>query len=77
MNKHFRDAWYYARRAGEHLSRGLREELDPVERRVRAATGRERKESTRAEKWRAQLKAREHEVERRARRALRQARDRV
>ena len=78
MNRHFEDAWYYARRAGKHLSRGVREELEPVEERVRSATGREKEaERTRAQQWRARLKAREYEVERRARRAMRQARDRV
>ncbi|SFG43030.1 hypothetical protein SAMN04488063_2019 [Halopelagius inordinatus] len=41
MNKHFHDAWYYLRRAGEHLSVGVREEAAPVERRVRKLLGRE------------------------------------
>jgi hypothetical protein len=41
MNKHFTDAWYYLRRAGEHLYAGVREEAAPIERRVRKATGRE------------------------------------
>ncbi|RDI72653.1 DUF7553 family protein [Halopelagius longus] len=41
MNKHFEDAWYYLRRAGEHLSVGIREEAEPVERRVRKMLGRE------------------------------------
>ena len=78
MNRHFEDAWYYARRAGKHLSRGVREELGPVEERVRSATGREKEQGmSRTQQWRAQLKAREHEVEQRARRAMRQARDRV
>ncbi|WP_132059835.1 DUF7553 family protein [Halorussus amylolyticus] len=77
MNKHFRDAWYYARRAGEHLARGAREELEPVERRVRAATGRERDETTRTEKWRDGLEATEAKAERRVRGAVRRARKRV
>lgn len=78
MNRHFQDAWYYARRAGKHLSRGVREELEPVEDRVRSATGREKEqEISRTQQWRAKLKAREYEVERRARRAMRQVRDRV
>ena len=77
MNKHFRDAWYYARRAGEHLSRGVREELEPAERRLRSATGREKEELTRAERWRTELKSTEKRAERRARRAMRRARDRV
>jgi hypothetical protein len=77
MNKHFEDAWYYGKRAGKHLTRGLREELAPVERRVRKATGREAEPTTRAERWRAELKAAEDEAADRARRAVRKARRRV
>jgi len=79
MNKHFEDAWYYARRAGKHLTRGVREELSPVERRLRTATGREKEEQTtsRREKWRTELKQTEDEVAERARRTVRKARRRV
>ena len=77
MNKHFEDAWYYARRAGKHLTRGLREELTPVERRLREATGREKEVTTRREKWRTGLKTTEDEAVDRARRAVRKARRRV
>ena len=77
MNKHFEDAWYYARRAGGHLGRGLREELQPVERRLRKATGRERERPTRTERWRTELKRTEDAAATRARRALRAARRRV
>ena len=41
MNRHFHDARYYLRRAGEHAKLGVQEELAPVEERVRAVTGRE------------------------------------
>jgi len=77
MNRHFRDAWYYARRTAGHLWRGLREELRPIERRLRAATGREREEPTRSERWRAKLRATESKAERGARRAARRVRERV
>jgi hypothetical protein len=77
MNNHFEDAWYYGKRAGKHLTRGLRQELEPVERRVREATGYEKEEPSRTERLRAELKEREYEVERRARRAVRRARKRV
>jgi hypothetical protein len=77
MNKHFKDAWYYGKRAGKHLSRGLREELEPVEHRVRKAMGREKEDQSRKERLRAELKEREYEVERRARRAARKVRRRV
>jgi hypothetical protein len=78
MNKHFEDAWYYAKRAGKHLTRGLRDELEPVERRLRKRMGWEQAEPTsRAERWRAELKATEDEAADRARRAVRKARRRV
>ena len=77
MNKNFEDAWYYERRAAEHLYRGIREELEPVERRLREATGREKEEMTRTEKWRAEIVDAETRAGRRARDAVRRARSRV
>lgn len=77
MNKHFEDAWYYGKRAGRHLGRGVREELAPVERRARKRLGRERDERSRAERLREELKATEDEAARRVRRMMRRARDRV
>jgi hypothetical protein len=77
MNKHFEDAWYYARRAGKHLTRGVREELAPVERRLRETTGREKSATTRREKWLTELKRTEDEAADRARRAVRKVRRRV
>lgn len=41
MNRHFEDARYYLKRAVEHATLGLRETLEPVERRVQEWTGRE------------------------------------
>lgn len=77
MNDHFEDAWYYARRAGAHLSRGLREELAPLERRFREATGREREDLSRSDRWRARLESAEERVERRARRVAGRVRERT
>jgi len=77
MNNHFEDAWYYARRTAAHLSRGLREEFEPVEHRIRAATGRETEELSRAERLRTKLDATEEKAERRARRAVGRFRERV
>jgi hypothetical protein len=42
MNRHFEDTAYYLKRAGETATAGVRETIAPVERRVRALTGRER-----------------------------------
>jgi len=77
MNRHFRDAWYYGRRTAKHLWRGLRQEFRPIERRLRAATGREKEEPTRTERLRAKARATESKAERRARRAARRVRERV
>lgn len=39
MNKHFEDAKYYLQRAGEHAKRGISEELEPIQERVRELAG--------------------------------------
>lgn len=41
MNKHFEDARYYLKRAGETAKAGVAEELDPVQERVRDLTNRD------------------------------------
>jgi hypothetical protein len=41
MNKHFEDARYYLKRAGETATKGVRTELEPLEERVRELTGQE------------------------------------
>ena len=41
MNKHFEDARYYLSRAVQNAKRGVKTELEPVERRFREMTGRE------------------------------------
>ncbi|WP_158058842.1 DUF7553 family protein [Halorussus halophilus] len=77
MNKNFKDAWYYERRAAQHLYRGIREELEPVENRIRKATGREKEAVSRTEKWRAEIVDAETRAGRRAKDAVRRARSRV
>ncbi|WP_247009734.1 DUF7553 family protein [Halorientalis litorea] len=39
MNKHFEDARYYLKRAGETAKKGVEEELEPVEQRFKELTG--------------------------------------
>ena len=41
MNKHFEDTRYYLKRAGETAKKGITEELEPVEERVRELAGKE------------------------------------
>jgi len=66
MNKHFSDARYYLGRAATHLKIGLREELQPVARRVRAKLGNEVEETpepdTRADRVRHAAKRSTHRV---------------
>jgi hypothetical protein len=74
MNRHFRDAAYYARRAAEEAATGLREELAPVETRTRRLAGRERDpEPSRP----AVVRERASDVPRRARERVREVRQRI
>ncbi|WP_101294761.1 DUF7553 family protein [Halegenticoccus soli] len=78
MNTHFKDAWYYLRRAGEHVKMGLTEELRPVERRVRKLAGRERApERGRLEKVKTELKGFEKQAEGEAKEAVATAKERI
>ncbi|WP_458204790.1 DUF7553 family protein [Haladaptatus sp. NG-SE-30] len=78
MNKHFKDGWYYLRRAGGHFGRGIRTELEPVERRVREWRGDEEEpEPSRREKMRTNLREAERKAKRRSRDAMRDARKRI
>ncbi|WP_435154395.1 DUF7553 family protein [Haladaptatus sp. DFWS20] len=80
MNKHFKDAWYYLRRSGSHLKRGVRTELNAGERKIRKWTGRERTaepEPTRREAVRTNIRKAERRVKRRSRDAVKDARKRI
>jgi hypothetical protein len=78
MNKHFEDARYYVKRAGEHAAEGVKEELEPVEQRIRALTGREEEpEPSRLERVREQLRDLERRAEGEAEAAIGQARERL
>ncbi|WP_266077750.1 DUF7553 family protein [Haladaptatus caseinilyticus] len=80
MNKHFKDAWYYLRRSGNHLKRGVRAEFQTGKRKIRARTGEERpseSEATRREKMRTNVREVERKVKRRSRDAVKDARKRI
>jgi molecular chaperone GrpE (heat shock protein) len=78
MNKHFEDAKYYLKRAGEHAKEGLKEELEPVEQRLREATGREQDpEPGRIERIRADLAEIEGRAEGEVKEAIGNARERL
>ncbi len=80
MSKHFEDAKYYLGRATEHAKEGVKEELEPLETRVRELIGQEEEEepeSSRLEKLQADLKALEERAEGEAREAVTSARKKV
>ncbi|MBX0284909.1 hypothetical protein EGH22_01090 [Halomicroarcula sp. F28] len=78
MNKHFEDARYYLKRAGETAGKGLKEELEPVEARFRVLTGTEEEpEPSRLEAVKADLKALQERAEGEAETAIGQARERI
>ncbi len=80
MSKHFEDAKYYLGRAAEHAKEGVKEELEPLEKRVRDLIGQEEEEepeSSRLEKLQADLKALEERAEGEAREAVASAREKV
>jgi hypothetical protein len=74
MNRHFTDAAYYARRAAEEAATGLREELNPVETRVRELAGRERDPEPSTPEV---VRERATGVPRRARQRVREVRQRI
>lgn len=78
MNRNFEDARYYLKRAGEHAAEGIKEELEPVEQKVREATGREKEpEPSRIEKLREDLGGIEERAEGEAKKAIADARERL
>ena len=78
MNKHFEDTRYYLKRATETATRGVREELAPIEERFREMTGREQEpEPSRLEEIRAELLDRQERAEGETREAIENARARL
>lgn len=78
MNKHFEDARYYARRALETATEGVKEELEPLEERVRDITGKEKEpEPSRIEKLQEELKELEEKAEGEAREAIEETRGKL
>ena len=78
MNKHFEDAWYYLRRSGSHLRRGVRTEFRPAERKLRELTNREQQtEPTRREQVRSNLREAERKAKHRSRAVVEDARKRI
>jgi len=75
MNKHFEDAAYYLKRAGETAKKGVSEELEPIEERLREVTGQEKEpEPGRLDGIKADLKDAQGRAEGEAKEAIGNAR---
>jgi archaellum component FlaC len=78
MNKHFQDARYYLGRAADHAAEGLKEELEPLEERVREFVGRQKApEPSRVEKIQSDLSALERRAEGQSKQAIADAREQL
>ena len=79
MNKHFEDTRYYLKRATETATKGIREELEPIESRFRVLTGKEDEEPepSRIAAIREELKALEERAEGEAKEAIADARSKL
>jgi len=76
MNKHFEDTLYYLKRAGATAKRGVGEEVEPVEAKIRELTGRaEEPEPGRLEAVKTDLKATQERAEDEAKKAIGSARE--
>lgn len=78
VNKHFEDARYYMKRAGETAKAGVSEEVGKVEERFRDLTGRdEEPEPGRLDEIKADLLELQERAEGEARDAIEDARERI
>ena len=79
MNKHFEDARYYLKRAGETAKAGVSEELEPLKERVDDLVDREEAdpEPGRFDEVRAELEALQERAEGETREAIADARERI
>jgi hypothetical protein len=79
MNKHFEDAKYYLKRAGETAKAGVSEELEPLRERVNELIDREEEEPEpgRFDEVRQDLKELQAKAEGETREAIADARQRI
>jgi hypothetical protein len=76
MNKHFEDAQYYLKRAGETAAEGIKTELDPLADRVKDIAGiDDEPEPSRVEKLRGELEELQERAEGETKEAIRNARE--
>jgi hypothetical protein len=68
MNRYFKDTLYYLKQAGKTAKKGVSEEVEPVEQKVRSLTGREKEpEPSRLDRVRERLAEVRETVERKGR----------
>ncbi len=78
MNKHFEDARYYLKRAGETTTKGIKEELEPLQERFESMVGGEEEpEPSRLDELRADLKELQAKAEGDAKEAIADARGKL
>lgn len=78
MNRHFQDARYYLKRAGETAKKGIAKELEPVHDRYLKLTGREPEpEPTRLEDIKADLREVQMKAKGEARAAIAEASEKI
>ena len=78
MNKHFEDARYYLKRAGETAKKGVEEELEPIRERFDEVTGNEEEpELGRLDAIKADLTELQQNAEGEAKEAIADAREKI
>jgi uncharacterized protein YjbJ (UPF0337 family) len=78
MNKHFEDAQYYLKRAGETAKKGVEEELEPIEQRFKELTGEDEEPAAgKLDAVRADLKDVQQRAEGEAKKAIEDARETI
>lgn len=77
MNKHFKDAWYYLKRAGQEVQVGVVETVSPLEEDLRSRLGIEQIEPESKQSRSERLKAEFETYRGQARRMLNRAQARI
>lgn len=78
MNKHFEDARYYIKRAGETAKKGVAEELEPLQERVQDLIGEEEEpDESRVEQLRTDLQDIQERASGEAKEAIGDAREKL
>jgi molecular chaperone GrpE (heat shock protein) len=78
MNKHFEDAQYYLKRAGETAAEGVKEEIEPLADRVKDVAGIEDEpEPSRVDRLREDLEELQERAEGETKEAIGNARERL